>query len=141
MGNDIYIDVHILVAPFISVSEGHYIAQHVDRVLLSQFPAVKDVTVHVDPEDDELNCPSLDLPNRQILQEKLLLAWQKDYPTLQNWTLHYIDGEILIDLECSQDFNELQALSKRIHGDIQSYTTIKKVRLLNTTGVIYREKA
>lgn len=69
MGSDVLIDVHILVSPKISVSEGHYIAQHVHHTLVKEIDCVKDVIVHVDPEDDEISCPSLHLPNRAILQE------------------------------------------------------------------------
>lgn len=129
MGGDIFIDVHILVSPYISVSEGHYIAQHVDGALLSQLPAVKDVTVHVDPEDDEISCPSLHLPNRETLQQELLFAWQKDHPALQSWTLHYLDGKMIIDLVCNQDFEQWQVLNARVNKDIQPHKDIKQVRL------------
>src|SRR5205085_250219 len=66
MAGEVYIDLHILVSPFISVSEGHYIAQQVHHNLVKRLDEVKDVTVHVDPEDDELICPSFNLPNRKI---------------------------------------------------------------------------
>lgn len=98
MGGDILIDVHILVAPFISVSEGHYIAQHVHRALMSQLEKVKDVTVHVDPEDDEVNCPSLHLPSRNTLQEQLITPWQQQFPDLKGFTVHYLDGALYLDL-------------------------------------------
>lgn len=131
MGGDILIDVHILVNPFISVSEGHYIAQHVHRALTSQLPAVKDVTVHVDPEDDEICCPSLDLPNRKSLEKNLLLAWQKDYPELSNWTIHYLEGNLIIDLEFTKDFKQGQAFRERLKKDLQRGFKIHQVRLFN----------
>ncbi len=136
MGGDIFIDVHILVAPYISVSEGHYIAQHVDKALLEQLAAVKDVTVHVDPEDDEMSCPSLHLPSRKTLEDELFLAWQKDYPGLQTWTTHYLDGKMTIDLECEQDFKQWQALSELVKRDLKYHHQIKEVRLLGQQRVI-----
>ena len=120
MGSDILIDVHIIVSPFISVSEGHYIAQNVHHILTSQLPAVKDVTVHVDPEDDEISCPSLHLPNRKTVEENLLFSWQRDYPGLLNWTLHYLDGKLVIDLHCANNFKQWQALKARINQDLQA---------------------
>lgn len=141
MGGDIYIDVHILVNPYISVSEGHYIAQHVDKALVEQLDAVKDVTVHVDPEDDELNCPSLHLQNRTTLQEGLFLAWKRDFPELQTWTLHYLDGKMLIDLECAKNFKQWQTLRERIQYDLKSHNDIQQVRLMCPQEVIVDETA
>jgi cation diffusion facilitator family transporter len=140
MGSDILIDVHTLVASDISVSEGHYIAQHVDKALIKQIANVKDVTVHVDPEDDEINCPSFYLPNRATLQKELLMVWQKDYPALQKWTLHYLDGKIIIDLQLKSGSEQWQALSERIKTDLNSYPNIKQVRLFRQHGVIDNEK-
>ena len=141
MGGDIYIDVHILVNPYISVSEGHYIAQHVDKILVEQLDAVKDVTVHVDPEDDEQCCPSLHLKNRNTLQEQLFSRWQKKFPGLQTWTLHYLDGKMIIELECAKDFTEWQALNEYIQRDLKSHEDIKQVRLISLHEVIHCENA
>ncbi|HHF7347841.1 TPA: cation diffusion facilitator family transporter [Legionella feeleii] len=141
MGGDILIDVHILVTPHISVSEGHYIAQHVHRTLIKQFMRVKDVIVHVDPEDDEITCPSFNLPSRKVLQKKLLLAWQLEYPELQDWTIHYLDGKMTIDLICKNNSTRLESLKGRISSDLQAYQEIKQVRVLSQQGVITHEKA
>lgn len=43
-------DVHVLVAPWISVSEGHMISQLVTDQLLLEVEELSDVTVHIDPE-------------------------------------------------------------------------------------------
>lgn len=127
MGADILIDVHIIVSPFISVSEGHYIAQHVHRTLIQQLSAVKDVTVHVDPEDDELSCPSFPLPNRKTIEANLILAWQRDFPELLDWTLHYLDGKLIIDLYV-KDFRQEDALKQRVENDLQDNKEIYQVR-------------
>jgi len=135
MGGDILIDVHVLVSPHISVSEGHYIAQHVHRAVINQLSAVKDVTVHVDPEDDELDCPSLHLPNRDALEKNLILAWQRDFPQLNNWTIHYLDGKLIFDLKFSPDFTNWQAFNQRLNDDLQTNSTICQVRLYSNQGV------
>ncbi len=129
MGRDIFIDVHILVAPHISVSEGHYIAQHVHVTLMDALERVKDVTVHVDPEDDETSCPSLHLPSRSKLEKELLVRWQQDYPEIQYWILHYLDGKLSIDLICDQKFNAWSSLNKRIQDDLHQQSLIIKFRL------------
>ncbi|KTC77096.1 cation diffusion facilitator family transporter [Legionella brunensis] len=134
MGGDILVDVHILVSPFISVSEGHYIAQHVHQALINQLERVKDVTVHVDPEDDEVSCPSLHLPSRESIQEQLIHDWQKDYPELLSWTLHYLDGKMTIDLFFNKEHTRWKSLNERILKDLNSQSHIVNVRLFSQQG-------
>ncbi|HFD2311437.1 TPA: cation diffusion facilitator family transporter, partial [Legionella pneumophila] len=110
MGSDVLIDVHILVSPKISVSEGHYIAQHVHHTLVKEIDCVKDVIVHVDPEDDEISCPSLHLPNRAILQEKFFNDIRHDFPQILFWNIHYLNGKMSLDIFCSNDFNQWKKL-------------------------------
>ena len=129
MGHDIFIDVHILVSPYISVSEGHFIAQHVHQALLDCVERVKDVTVHVDPEDDETTCPSLHLPSRVTLEHELFQPWRQDYPEIQSWILYYLDGTLTIDLICNQPLAEWQPLYNRIQTDLQLQPQITSVRL------------
>lgn len=138
MGGEILIDVHIIVSPFISVSEGHYIAQHVDRALVNQLTAVRDVTVHVDPEDDEVSCPSIHLPNRNELENTLLLPWQSDFPELSGWTLHYLDGKQIIDLYFSEGFQKWEKLKDRIDADLKLSTDIK-IRFFYEKGLYPNE--
>lgn len=132
MGSDIIVDVHILVSPFISVSEGHYIAQHVHRTLIDQIEKLKDVTIHVDPEDDELVCPSIHLPNRKLLEKNLLRTWQDACPAIHHWILHYLDGKIYIDLLISDiaTESEYEALLQRVRTDLQIQSEIAEIRFL-----------
>lgn len=129
MGRDIFIDVHILVAPHISVSEGHFIAQHVHVALMNALERVKDVTVHVDPEDDEISCPSLHLPSRSKLEEELLLRWQQEHNEIKYWVLHYLDGDLTVDLICDLTLDSWPALYKRIQADLHKQSQVHRVRL------------
>lgn len=138
MGGDIFIDVHVLVSPYISVSEGHYIAQHVDKALVEKIEAVKDVTVHIDPEDDELSCPSLHLHNRSKVENNVLLGWKQAFPALQNWTLHYLDGLLIVDLSFAQDFDDWLHFKEFLQAELSKQSEIGQVRLFNNEGVIPR---
>lgn len=129
MGGDIYIDVHILVSPKISVSEGHYIAQHVHTALLEQIDSIKDVTVHVDPEDDEICSPSLHLPDRSVIDDLLSNALNQEFPEILFWTIHYLHGKISIDLACSQEFTRWQALHDRVRLALKLQDDIEEIRL------------
>lgn len=131
MGGDIFIDVHILVSPSISVSEGHYIAQHVHRALMMQLERVKDVTVHVDPEDDETCAPSFNLPNRETLEREFLRQLREDYPVIKEWVLHYLNGTLSIDLICDQSVIPEHGLKTRIEAELTKQPNIASVCLLS----------
>jgi cation diffusion facilitator family transporter len=99
MGANVLVDLHILVDPRLSVSEGHHIADHVELTLFKQIPDISDVTVHIDPENDEQNRPCTSLPMRNELIQRLAVCWA-DTPEcayIEDYTLHYLDGEL--DLE------------------------------------------
>lgn len=131
MGRDIFIDVHVLVSPYISVSEGHFIAQQVHHVLVDEIKHVKDVTVHVDPEDDEAICPSLNLPNRTMLERDFLLKWREKHPEIQSWVLHYLEGKLTVDLICNQAFQQRDALITYLNQELDNQHDISKIRLFS----------
>lgn len=132
MGNDILIDVHILVSPKISVSEGHYIAQHVHHVLTDQIDNIKDVIVHVDPEDDEVCSPSLHLPSRDILEKQLFKDLRQNFPQILEWNIHYLDGKVGIDVYCDKQLTQWKELHQQIISGLQKVSKIESVRLFSS---------
>ncbi|TGG95874.1 cation transporter [Natronospirillum operosum] len=96
MGNSIFIDVHIQVGNFISVSEGHQIGDWVMRRLRREFPKLTDITLHVDPEDDAA------ISKQQIapLRPDIVKALQA-YPALsdhQRLQIHYQRQRVRLEL-------------------------------------------
>ncbi len=79
MADKILIDVHIQTLPYISVSEGHYIAELVRHRLKQKFSRVQDVVAHVDVDDDQhLHETMTDMPlDRDALLAKLLPRWHE----------------------------------------------------------------
>ena len=99
-GGDSLVDVHIIVDPLLSVSEGHQIGERVRLRLIDELEHVADVTVHIDPEDDETASPSNQLPLRSEVMERLQHQWQ-GLPVadcLDKVVLHYLDGRIHVDV-------------------------------------------
>lgn len=139
MGGDIFVDVHVQVDPMISVSEGHFIAQHVHYGLKKQIKQVKDVTVHIDPEDDEVVSPSFHLPNRTHLETSILNAWREDFPEIKTWALHYLDNQLIIDLVGELTPKRRESLLTRIEQDQQRVPTKKFCIRIQTQPELFYE--
>ncbi|WP_419630013.1 cation diffusion facilitator family transporter, partial [Thiolapillus sp.] len=74
-GHEAMADVHVQVAPWISVSEGHMISIAVEEQIKDNIEEIADVTVHIDPEDDETAPTCKGLPLREQALETLQEAW------------------------------------------------------------------
>jgi cation diffusion facilitator family transporter len=119
LGQHAHVDVHILVAPRLSVSEGHHISETVEKMLKDSFDAINDVTVHIDPEDDEQEAQSMHLPLRGELIKALKTEWSKipELSSIDDVTLHYLSGEISVEasmpLESVGDIELTKDLQRR----------------------------
>jgi len=98
-GGQALVDLHLQVDPRISVSEGHQIGDTVRRRLQERFDEVTDVTVHIDPEDDEKESPCDHLPLRDELIGRLREQWAGLVSIDDvDITLHYLRGKLLVDV-------------------------------------------
>ncbi len=99
MGEDIYVDLHIQVDSYISVSEGHMIADTVRNQLLGQFRNIADVLVHTDPEDDEVK-ESIDYwpPSRKELINGVRDCLGDYYSLVEEIKIHYLNGSVELDV-------------------------------------------
>ncbi len=120
-GGDALIDLHIQVDPRISVSEGHQIGDTVRRQLLDRIEEVTDVTVHIDPEDDEQNSPCDQLPLRGDLIEALKLRWEHLHGIqADEVTLHYLDGKLQVELGLPLSMLDHHTDPEKLVADIQA---------------------
>ena len=116
MGSRTLLDIHLQVAPYLSVSEGHEIGVWVARKLRDDFDHISDVTFHIDPEDDEETDnpdPANMLPLRPNIMAQLHSCWQgdEDYERPHHTTLHYLDLSIDVDLFYPADQIETSQIS------------------------------
>jgi len=135
VGNNALVDVHIQVAPKLSVSEGHFISEQVRMALLELSLNITDVTVHIDPEDDEVPEYNKNLPDRVALIQQLHTIWA-DIPQIDQYidqiNLHYLDDQIHIELllplahfDQVQDAKELTADIKQPIQGLDFIASIK----------------
>ncbi len=137
-GRDALVDVHIQVDPALSVSEGHHIGEKVRDDLIAEIEEIADVTVHIDPEDDETSSPCDHLPLRDQVLPALQACWQglpaADAIEDADVTLHYLDGEIHVELvlplECAPDRASAQALTAEYQRRADAIKGVGGVRLL-----------
>ncbi|CAB3770899.1 cation diffusion facilitator family transporter [Paraburkholderia solisilvae] len=97
MGDLALVDAHILVDPFISVSEGHYIAESArTRVLTDN--RVLDALIHVDPENDVIAQPPPGLAPRErvVAEVEMVFASAGLKPAAVN--LHYLSTGLDVEV-------------------------------------------
>ncbi|MBK1656021.1 cation transporter [Allochromatium vinosum] len=100
LGGQVSADVHVLVDPDISVSEGHMISVLVEQRLKREISDMTDVTVHIDPEDDASKPEVPPLPLRAEALARLASLWSA-IPAAnerQRLLLHYLGGRIEVEV-------------------------------------------
>ena len=136
MGGRTLVDVHLLLSdPKLSVSEGHQISETVRARLLRSGDDIMDVTVHIDPEDDEHSIPNRHLPLRGELIERLSKHWEGlDGATrIEGVTIHYLDGRVDVDIdlpvELADDQGSVEARGKAFSEALQRDSLVGAVRM------------
>ena len=71
MAGEIYLDVHVVVDPEITVSEGHYISESLEQKLLLEVKDMKDVTIHIDIHEVAIENLEMLMPNRKAVESLL----------------------------------------------------------------------
>lgn len=135
-GGQALVDVHIIIRnPYVSVSEGHKIAEVVQRKLIHTVDEITDVTVHIDPEDDETSVPNKDLPLRDDAINNLRRLWANipEAQQAKEITLHYLDGkidvEVVLPLEMASTRQRSDALSETLNRAMASNEQFRRASL------------
>ncbi|MFC0695352.1 cation diffusion facilitator family transporter [Paraburkholderia humisilvae] len=97
MGDLALVDAHILVDPFISVSEGHYIAESARMRVLTDH-RVLDALIHVDPENDAIAQPPAGLAPRERIVAEVENAFGEHGLKLAAVNLHYLSTGLDIEV-------------------------------------------
>ena len=134
----IFVDAHVLVNPHISVSEGHYISEQVHLRLRQSSKKIHDVTVHIDPEDDEKIAPSVHLPNRDEIEQQCRSCWKNlpCYDQIKKINLHYLDGKLELEIIFS-----LSALNNSSANElIDCYKqNCKKINIIDKVQIYFQD--
>lgn len=139
MGSRTILDLHLEVAPYLSVSEGHEIGVWVAKTLKENISHISDVTVHIDPEDDtdiavEKLSPRQLLPLRPDILAVLNRSWRDDpeFELPHFTTLHYLESSIDVDLFYSAhqlDISRIADLEARLKQKTEQLTWLREVKV------------
>ncbi|WP_243448416.1 cation diffusion facilitator family transporter [Candidatus Thiosymbion oneisti] len=128
------VDVHILVDPRLSVSEGHLIALLVEDRLKSQIDEITDVTVHIDPEDDATEPLSVVLPTRAEALTRLERLWEgvPEATSCRRTILHYLNGRIDVEVYfplavCAGECSRAEAVRDRLQSALAADPVFNQV--------------
>lgn len=134
MGEDAYIDAHVVVDSRISVSEGHMIGDRVRDKLKTKFNDIIDVLVHIDSEDDEFNQQTQKLLSRQQVKEYLEQYLAKFTHSVDKFRIHYLNGlievEVILPYDLFKQPEQIEGLKKQCTLIEKEITMITKVCIL-----------
>lgn len=139
MAGEALVDVHIQVAPHISVSEGHYVSETVRARVIKEIEEVADVMVHIDPENDEVTPSNTGLPLRHKLMAQLEQQWQglAAARRIEEITLHYLEGQIQVELKLPLAILEEDTRASRDAIQAQFDEVAKRLEQVSAITVCY----
>jgi len=107
-----------------------------DRVrahLLDNFDSISDVLIHIDPEDDDVERPSSNLPGRAEVLQMLNEGWAslEAAARIERVNLHYLEGkidvEVILPLDLAGNVEDARVLGEEISGRAQRLEHVGKV--------------
>lgn len=118
LGEDIFVDVHVIVQPSISISEAHNIAETV-RGNLQKKAAVADALVHIDAEDD-VDYHVVDV-NRDDLEKKAHDAAMEidGFRGASEVIIHVLNGKVCVDFNVEIDDSMTIAQARKLADQLK----------------------
>ena len=130
MGHDILLDVHLVVRPEISVSEGHQIGMKVVAGMREALGNILDINFHIDAENDEKypHPAEPDLPSREQVREYLQNALG-ELPHHSKLRLHYLKNQVHLELFLDEDHPTPELTNETVRQVLADYPWFGSVRV------------
>lgn len=130
MGQDILLDVHLVVRPEISVSEGHQIGMQVVAAMRETMDNILDINFHVDAENDDDQVPtSGKLPSREHIRHALQEHLPVELPSNSRLRLHYLKNRVHIELFLEGDPDPESSDSGIVSHQMEAYPWFGSLRI------------
>lgn len=129
MGHDILLDIHLVVRPEISVSEGHQIGMQVVSGMRDALDNIRDINFHIDAENDEDQpLTSERLPSREDIRA-ILARHLGELPQYSRLRLHYLKNKVHLELFLDSPEGETVFSSSNIKEALGDYAWFGSVRV------------
>ena len=129
MGHDILLEVHLVVRPEISVSEGHQIGMQVVSRLRDALENIHDINFHIDAENDaDQPLTSEALPSREDIRA-LLVSQLGALPPSSRLRLHYLRNKVHLELLLDAHAPEWPIDTETLHETLAPYPWFGSVRV------------
>jgi len=121
IGGEFLIDVHILVDPEMTVTEGHRVAETARRNLINAIHNIQDVLVHVDGEHDSEVETIYPVTRKELVEIARPLISELAGNILQpEIRVHHIKGKNLVDVFIKIDSNQSMEDSRALVANVKS---------------------
>ncbi|QTN41138.1 cation diffusion facilitator family transporter [Marinobacter salsuginis] len=129
MGHDILLDIHLVVRPEISVSEGHQIGMQVVAGMRDALDNIRDINFHIDAENDEDQpLTSERLPSREDIRA-VLARHIGELPHHSRLRLHYLKNKVHLELFLDEYEEKTLFSSANIRDQLRDYPWFGSVRV------------
>lgn len=129
MGHDILLDIHLVVRPEISVSEGHQIGMQVVSGMRDALDNIRDINFHIDAENDEDQpLTSERLPSREDIRA-VLARRIGELPHHSRLRLHYLKNKVHLELFLDEYEEKTLFSSANIRDQLRDYPWFGSVRV------------
>ena len=134
IGGEFLIDVHILVDPEMTVTEGHRVAETARRNLIKTIRNIQDVLVHVDGEHDAEVEGIYPVTRKELLEiARPLIAELAGNISQPQIRVHHIKGKNMVDvfikIGSNQNMEDSRALVANIKSKLETTPQIDQARV------------
>lgn len=129
MGHDILLDIHLVVRPEISVSEGHQIGMQVVSGMRDALDNLRYINFHIDAENDEDQpLTSEQLPSREDIRA-ILAQHLGELPHHSRLRLHYLRNKVHLELFLDEPELKTVFTSNNIRTQLKDYPWFGSIRV------------
>ncbi|SOB75843.1 cation diffusion facilitator family transporter [Marinobacter sp. LV10R510-11A] len=129
MGQDILLDIHLVVRPEISVSEGHQIGMQVVAGMRDALENILDINFHIDAENDEDEFPTTEkLPSRAEVKN-LIAQNLGEIPQRSRLRLHYLKNKLHLEIFLDEPDPEAVFTPENVRHHLEGYPWFGSARV------------
>lgn len=128
-GAKIFLELHLQVAPYLSVSESHHLGDRVMMKLLREFDSIGHIIFHIDTEHDDDPRGAAKLPLRAEVEARVDDALRAAGVERKHIALHYLHEKIEVEVFLSGELEaaERPALQDGLHRELARFDWFRRV--------------